>query len=153
MKREWTKYINKQKYSECQLITALNAHYYLTGKTINQESKKYEQLVDLVKARNGSAICIEESWGRLDIYPFNYRRYLSGDFPLPFEINVWYKKCGFHSVCAVDYNKEVEALRVPNLKWLTTFEGWIFIEDLRHYLDDMNKGWCCRSFRLIGGKA
>ena len=48
MKRSWNKYINKNKYSECQLITALNAYYYLTGKQYcKQDSKEYENLVDL----------------------------------------------------------------------------------------------------------
>ena len=67
MKRKWDNFINKNKYSECQLITALNAYYYLTGKHIKQDSVRYEEFVDLVNARHGAAIKIKRIWDILGL--------------------------------------------------------------------------------------
>lgn len=52
-------YINSQKYSECQLVTAINATIYLNETSILSHSIEYERLIDLVGARHGSAVNIE----------------------------------------------------------------------------------------------
>jgi len=74
----WKPYINRQKCSECQLVTALNAYTYLHGRPYcEQDSDEYERLVDMVGARHGSAIHIERAWKLLGIWPV--ARYISFD--------------------------------------------------------------------------
>lgn len=76
--RRWDKYLNRQKYSECQLITALNAHYYLTGKIYcKQDSPEYEDLVNLCRARHGAAIGIEKVHKKLGLKIIGYSNFLS----------------------------------------------------------------------------
>lgn len=68
IRRTWMKYINRQLYSECALITALNAYYFLTGKQYcEMGDKTYEELVDLVMAREGAAIAPKKAWDVLEI--------------------------------------------------------------------------------------
>lgn len=138
MRREWEKYHNRQKYSECQLVTALNIYYYLTGKSIKQESKRYENLVDLCGARHGSAVHIEKVWKRLKIEP---KQTFSGTFefsdekiPLPLEASAWHKQHGFHSVAIVDFEPKTKCIRVLNLRHETSVGGWLFFEDLYKFL-------------------
>ena len=139
MGRNWEKYHNKNKYSECQLITALNACYYLTGRYVSQSSKEYEELVDLCGVRHGSAVNIEKAWKRLNIEVKNV--YLSSlswweenNPPLPLEIMIWHKAHGYHSVLAVDYEPRTDAFRIPNFRWATNLKGWMFFEDLMHFV-------------------
>jgi len=145
MKREWKDYHNTQLYSECQLVTALNAYYHLTGKVIKQNSKRYESLVDLCGARHGSAISIDKVHKKLGLKiaklmfnPF-YTDTKKGfhrikKIKLPLEISVWHKSVGYHSVLMVDYEPKTEACRITNFKGATNRAGWIFEEDLQHYL-------------------
>lgn len=154
--RDWNKYLNTQNYSECQLVTAINAYYYLTGKTIKQNSKKYENLVDLVKARNGSAICIEKAWKRLGIKEItvsntlnDFIRCTDGTIHLPLEYNIWHPRYGLHSTLIVNHNVEVDAVQVTNFKWETTLTGWIFREDLFKFENGFSS---THAYRLFGLK-
>ena len=148
--RDWYKYHNSQLYSECSLVTALNAQYYLTGKFIKQNSTQYEKLVDLCKAREGSAICIEKIYKRLKIEVarhfeswFDYKRALSNakdytdlyDRLFPAEVKVWEKHYGFHSVCLVDYEGRSTCFRVTNFRYQTSLSGWMFDEDFNHFTE------------------
>lgn len=156
--REWSKYLQKNKYSECQLITALNAIYYLTGEYIDQNSNEYEELVDLCMARNGAAISIEKVWDELGIeIKKTYLTSLDWESnlpPLPLEISIWHKAYGFHSVLAVDYEPKTDAFRITNFKWATSLKGWIFNEDLYHYLmDSATHGESKYRYRLFGIKS
>jgi len=124
-------------------MTALNAKCYLTGECISQDSEEYEELVDLCGARHGSAICIEKVWDSLGIEVRNtYLTSLCWEDegietpPLPLEISTWHKAYGFHSVLAVDYELKTNAFRITNFKWATSLRGWIFDEDLFHYIID-----------------
>ena len=66
MKRNWKRYINKNRTEgDCQLVTAVNAYYYLTGKIVSDED--YEKYVDLAGCRYGSAISMEKVWKKLGI--------------------------------------------------------------------------------------
>ena len=156
--REWDKYHKKNKYSEGQLITALNIYYYLTGKYIDQDSDEYEELTDLCRARHGSAICIEKVWNKLGI-KVKYTYMNSLDWPgekqppLPLEINIWHKAHGFHSVAAIDYELKTDAIRIPNFRYATNLRGWIFCEDLQHFViknpDKEEPRYYYRRFGLI----
>ena len=67
--RDWNKY-HKRNVAEgdCQLVTACNAYYHLTGNVIDQESDQYQEFVDLCGCNCGSAIDIENRvWPKLGI--------------------------------------------------------------------------------------
>lgn len=55
----------EQKYSSCQLITAINARIWLGGGDI--DDNLFEYLVDLTKCRYGGAISIEEAYPILNL--------------------------------------------------------------------------------------
>lgn len=151
--KEWDNYIQKNKYSECQLITALNAYYYLTGKYIKQDSKRYETLVDLAGARHGSAICIEKVWDKLGVKVIKESNSIL-DFIcdkkalFPIEYSIWHKRYGFHSTLIVDYEPKSDAVRITNFDKVTTFDGWIFREDL--YQFETTIGGHRKTYRLFG---
>lgn len=155
--RDWRKFLNKQKYSECQLISAINAYYWLSGKTIRQETKRYENLVDLVCARYGSAICINKAHRRFGLEIDKEHNHLFGikSNMLPMELNLWHKCYGFHSVLVVDCEAKSGAVRVTNFSKATSMYGWIFWEDLQHFvklartLSANNDHWQGRKFKLI----
>ena len=122
-------YINSQKYSECQLISAINAAIYLNEIPILQNSIEYERLIDLVHARNGAAISIEYAHqylrikstdiGTIDLNTL--RNFLDNKNPV--EVKVI--KPFYHSVLIIDYKKEGNYLvQVLNYKQ-TDNEGWI----------------------------
>lgn len=145
--RYWDKYLNSQKYSECQLVTAINAAYYLRNETVNPTSKRYEKLVDLVGARHGAALrdLLPKAHKRLGVKPG--RSYSSffwlkkdlrdrGKLEAPTEIAVRSKNYGTHSVLIVDYEPKTDAVRIANFGLHTSISGWIFIEDLDLYVID-----------------
>lgn len=151
--RDWDSYVHKQKYWECQLVSALNAWTYLTGKRVVQNSKGYEALVDLCGARHGSAFKIEKIHRRLGIEPFNEGRSVMFGVELPAEISVWHKCYGFHSVLAVEWEPRTMSYRIPNFDRVTNTAGWVFAEDLNQLVSrgQMPKDeWSVRSFRLAG---
>lgn len=165
--RTWEKYLNKQLYSECQLVTAINAYYYLTGKTIKQDSQEYEDLVDLVKARSGSAICIEKAYEKLGLITLKKEEWLWGLWDerkllLPIGATIWHKKTGFHSVAIVDHCPKTDCIRVPNFRAVTSTDGWMFREDFYQYETRITQGddgfntkgkqWRYRVFGLKGKK-
>jgi len=154
MNRIWREYLNEQKYNECQLVTALNAYYYLTGKTIKQDSKRYEELVDLAAARYGSAITIDRVFDKLGLVIikesnnlFNFER--KNKVLLPLEYNVWHKKYGFHSTLIVDHEPKSDAVRITNFKHETTLDGWLFREDLYKFAMRVHFR---KTYRLFGLK-
>lgn len=165
MMRNWNKYLNYQKYSECQLVTTINAYYYLTGKTIKQDSQEYEDLVDLCGARHGSAICIEKIHKKLGLviekhrYLYKFLPTIRKKLPLPIEVNIWHRLTGSHSILIINHSIKCNAVRITNFRYETR-NGWIFLDDLGlyehrqfsgdHGINDKNgKQW---NFRLFGLK-
>jgi hypothetical protein len=154
--RDWNGYISSNRTEgDCQLVTAVNAYYYLTGKTVSE--KRYEKFVDVAKCRHGSAISIGDVWKKLGIreekrYCHIFCTIEKGKRFLPLEINVWHKCFGFHSVLAVEWEWRTEALRVTNFRRVVSNTGWIFLEDLHHFvIDNPDKGeprWQCRKLGL-----
>ena len=146
IKREWNKYIHKNRTcGDCQLVTAVNAYYYLTGKTITE--KRYMKLTEECKCTSGACINIEKAWNKLGIKIIKtYKSLFNVDhkeirkngiihfetkkIPLPMEVDVWHKKCGFHSVLIVDHEIKTNCVRITNFPWETSQEGWMFKEDL-----------------------
>ena len=179
MNRVWENHINRQLYSECQLVTVINVYYYLTGNIINQDSQEYEDLVDLCGARHGSAINIDKVYLKFGIESNGYSNHILDvqmdkwhalemlkkpihgiclELPekketirLPIEVNVWHKKTGFHSVLIVDHCEKTGCFRITNFSCATSLKGWMFVEDLYQFLNNCNKGWVFRTFKLIQG--
>lgn len=159
----WKKYIHKNSssekyYADCQLVTAVNAYYHLTGKTIKQDSEQYKQLAELAGCCYGSCINIKRVWKELGIWEdkrFQEWDYVSLDKFLKqkkfIEINIWYKRYGLHSSAIVDYCKKTEAVRITNFKYETSINGWIFLEDLKPFLcvnkDGTKPQWHLRTFK------
>jgi len=101
-KRKWSKYLNSQKYSECQIITALNAYYHLTGKVYcQQDSQEYEDLVDSCCARIGAAIGIEKIHRKLGLRTIGYASFLSTSMK-----NVWLRMDAINRRKAGKYPKK-----------------------------------------------
>ena len=102
------RYIHKQKYSECQLVSALNALIFFGKEICNIGSKEYEELVDIVCARYGSALRIKRAYKRLGL---RYRKGLLGlkwiENNLPVAIDVWYKKLGWHQILIIKVKKNM----------------------------------------------
>lgn len=135
-------YINRnsiiKKYrADCQLVTAVNAHYHLTGKTIKQDTREYKKLAEMCRCCHGSCINIQKAWEYLGITEderfswFELKEYLEeGCF---IEISIWHKRYGYHSCAIVDYESKTEAVRIANFKWETSTKGWAFLEDIKPF--------------------
>jgi len=134
VRMDWNKYIQENvSEGDCQVVTAVNAYYFLTGKIIKPNSRRYGKLVELAGAIAGSATCIQKVWKRLGLIVT--AQYFSPTHQkLPLEIGVWHKSCGNHSALIVDYEPITESYRIANFRWATNNQGWIYAEDLEHYL-------------------
>jgi len=152
--RKWENYIHKNKSDgDCQLVSAANAYYYLTGKTVDKEL--YEELVDDCGCRHGSCIDMKKAFNVLGLrIDKPYCWFVGGSMDrLPLEINVWHKFFGFHSILAVDWEPKTEALRVTNFRHVAASSGWIFVEDLYNFIidnpDKEHPRWQTRTFGLL----
>ena len=132
-------YLDTQRYSECQVVTAINAWICLTHPTAEEVEalleSKYEHLVDLSGARHGAAIWVGKVHNELGIEISDRFERLYGwenaGYPLPIEISVWHPRYGYHSVCCVEFLRECSAMKVLNFQYETTCDGsWIFQERL-----------------------
>ena len=126
---DWKNFINKQKYLECQVITAINAFYYLTGNYIDPNSFLYENLVNISEARYAPAHFIDKVHKKLGIVI--KRTYDNSpnytEFPLE-------KTIGMHSVLIV--NSKNDSIQVTNMG-LT--DGWIKKTDFLKYTSRISK--------------
>jgi len=130
-------YQNGQLYSECQLVSALNARYKLQGQRIDFESEEYEALVDEAKARHGAAIYIQSIYdqfliGHFDIKPDMRNLKACVDWGFPVGVSVWTNKTGSHSVVVVGSNSvtdedgvEQVSYCVPNIPMYASQEMMI----------------------------
>ena len=141
----WNNYFKSNTFDDhnnlrfdCQLVTAVNAAIYLNNLNIQPNSNYYKKLLELGKCNYGPCINIENIWQELGIWEnkrlgfLQLKNYLKSNCFL--EINVWHKDTYHHSCAIVDYCKKSDACRVANFKQVTTNKGWIFFEDLMHYL-------------------
>ena len=147
-------FINENLYQECQLISALNAYRFLHKKNFcEQGDEVYEELVDLVLARDGAAVCIEKAYRRLGLKVVGMPHFLLDvedlfqSMKLPIQMNVWHKKVGFHCCLIVGYSKQCRAFQVANFQEVTTADGWVFAEDLYQWRSCIN---CDDRFVVFG---
>lgn len=152
-------FITEQKYSECQLVTVINASYFLGEPAIDIYSHEYERLVCLVGARHGSAISIDKAYDYLrldsDFVESTYEnlRKALNENKLPVEISVNTTTQGNHSVLAIQH-KEIDKThyyRILNLGDPYTDEGhWIEEEKLEAIVTRTeNLKPCAGRFRVI----
>lgn len=142
--------------SDCQLVTAVNASYYLYDIMINQDGPQYKELAKLAGCVHGSCIDIKKAWKKLGICE---DQRFSNKFELKdnlfencfIEASIWHQRYGFHSVSIVDYIEKAECLQVLNFKYETTTRDWIFWEDFQHFLvdypDKEGKKWVGRTYK------
>jgi len=154
--RSWETYLKgNNTEGDCQLVTAVNARYHLTGEIVDPKSDEYQELVDLVCCRYGAAIDIRKAWKKLGItedqrlqwyeiarqdvnpevvkvFPDSYRYKLQKESFL--EVSIWHKFFGFHSIAIVDYEPRTDCVRLTNFKHVTSTDGWMFWEDLCPHL-------------------
>ncbi len=131
MKRTKGKLLDTQRYSECQLVSVINAAIYLGEPPVDPLSEEYERLVDLVGARHGAAINVRGavSYLRLvihEIEPITMQsirgKVLSGD---PVSVSIWHRDVGLHSVLLTDpdettvraWNLGVKECRKGRVRW------------------------------------
>ena len=153
--REWDNYIhrNNKTSGDCSLVSAANAYYYLTGKTVDKEL--YEELIDDCGCRHGACINMKKAFNTLKLCidkPYKY--FVDGSIDiLPLEINVWHKFFGYHSILAVDWEPKTEAFRVTNFRHVASASGWVFAEDLYNFIidnpDKKRPRWQTRTFGLL----
>jgi len=131
----------KQKYSACQLISAINARIYLGENDVADD--EFERLVDIAKCRYGSAINIIECHPILGLYSINGPL---KNMPLewvknhlPVEIGYSDPKFGFHSALIIGAEGD-EVLGI-NASW-----DKIKWADIYFYPHDYNR--TLRSFEL-----
>lgn len=154
-------YINSQKYSECQLVAAINAAIYLSELPVLSHSVEYERLVDLVSARHGGAINIELAHKYLRIIPEeiditleNVKKYLNTSITNignPIEVGLQHKNIGLHSVLIIDYRRDPGSkVRILNLVEYTDSDWWITWRKFKTYLPKSNIKLDpkCRVFKL-----
>ena len=156
---KWQKYLKSNSYnmSDCQLVTAVNANYYLTDTTIQQNSSEYRTLIDITKCKHGACISIADGWDYLGIKDdarfrwYDLDNYLFSNCFI--EVNVWHKYFGYHSIAIVDYIKKASCVRVTNFKHVASTSGWIFLEDLKPHIilnpDQSEPKYECRTYKLI----
>ncbi len=151
-------YINEQKYSECQLIVAINAAIYLGQPPVIKESNEYERLVDLVAARHGSAIKTEKDYEFLRIKkkpmePKIFQIMDKIDEGHPVELHVSGTARGYHSILAIDYetitkdSSSKKYLKVLNFNPVCEEDGLMTWDHLSKIITRKQKP-CCFYFYL-----
>jgi len=134
-----TIYQNEQKYSECQLVVALNASYCLGEPFISPNSEEYERLVDLTGGRCGSCINVEKAYDYLrlkyiDVKPEWNSIYFAMDKNLPISVGVNTDKHGLHNIVIIKMRSNNKIgwydLKVPNLNPYTNKKMWIHLKKL-----------------------
>lgn len=132
-------YINSQKYSECQLVSAINAAIFLNELPVLQDSIEYERLVDLVHARNGGAVSIKYAHQYLRLISYDLetitfklvKKYLLDKKPIEVKIHM----PSYHSVLIIDHcKKDGNYVRVLNFSKKTENEWWIKWSIFKKYL-------------------
>lgn len=170
----WRNLLLKNQFGfDCQVVTAVNAYYCLTGKRITDKDE-YRSLVELAKAMNGAAISIEKVhrklglktlWEGNSLYDLQNKVTEWGDgttksplikkctstrIPLPMEWVVWHKKRGLHSTLIVDECSKTKCFRVVNFDQVTSHDGWFFKEDMYLYTKAFKPWHKGHAFRLFG---
>ncbi len=135
------KYIDTQKYCDCQLVSLINALIFFDKEIPGKE--RYEKLVDDTYCRHGGIIGIDIAYKELGLIwekaKFDIRWIRKN---LPIELSVWHKKVGWHSVLIADVKGD--RVRVANF----TGPKWWIWKDFKKYVPNKWCGWRIRSIKL-----
>ena len=139
----------KQKYSDCRLISAINARIFLGKKDISDEL--FESLVDLTAGRNGACINVHRAYQFLGI------TYIDGPVGwkgsddnfsiewvknhLPVEVGTLESKKGFH--CSL-----ITKVSGYKLKLVNHYKKWFTLKEMESMFPPCNYQRICRSFGL-----
>ena len=133
----------KIHYADCQVVSAVNAYHVLTGEMAYKSEKSYRALCRLAGACYGSAIRIEKVYKKLGIER-QKSTYFPGTeskrFTHPIDCTIWHVKYGYHNILIVDSAPKCNAIRVTNFEYETTTQGWMFEQNLSHFLGSA-RGW------------
>ena len=126
------RYINHQKYWECQFVTAVNAALYFNEPGIHPESVEYERWIDFMRgARDEGIWNIKPAYKYLGLgfkrIPIKINCIMDSiDNGHPVELSFHSNMHGIHSALAIDYNHE--AVRVLNNGFsLSSWVPWKFM--------------------------
>ena len=134
MTRPWSSFQNTQNYLECQLVSALNAYYYLTGEKIEIGSEGYEELVDLAGGRKQTCLCMSPVYERLGIKiekTFDSSDEFINNLVFPMEKIVY---GGLHSVLITDWDILNKKVRLTNFG--VSSSGWVTEEVFNRAIRD-----------------
>ena len=149
---------NSQSYSECQLVSALNAASYLEIIKTFPQGDEYEELVDLALARDGAAITLNKVYRQLkleyfDVNPiWNNILFYLRKHKWPIGVNVESSKYGFHNVLVIDtkYDDNCWWVQIPNLNHHTDDAMWIRWNDFSILISELpNIEPQCGLFRVF----
>ena len=123
MKAKWSGYINEQKYSECELISCLNARYYFTGNEFETKAI-YDNLMQVPKYtnKNGISAKVIDYWYDLLWLVRTKSKNFTNKYPIETGI-MWKRK--YHSCLIIDNDKKNKLFRVTNIHGLANKKGWI----------------------------
>ena len=120
------RYQNKQRHSECQLVSLWNAARYFDIKTPEFGSRQYEDACEKACCITGACIDIREEEKRLRLQRVQGEQSLHWvRHNLPVELGIHHPKKGFHSVLIVKVKQDRVLLanyardRVFWLRWNT----------------------------------
>ena len=130
---DWDKYINRQRYLECQVVSAINAYYYLTGTAIDFGSPRYNYLLDIAEANTEPARFIDLVHKELGLkIKTTYEAiadFSTVEYPLE-------KTIGMHSILLIDYKKD--CVRITNVGQK---DGWVKISDFLKFSKGLDENY------------
>ena len=149
---------NNQRYSECQLVSALNAASWLESIESYPSNVEYEKLVDLCMAREGAAITIVSAYKQLNLEYFDVQPIWNNillyvrKHNWPIGVNIESKQYGFHNVLIIQtkYEDHCWWVQVPNLNFHTDDDMWIRWNDFSQLITKLpNIQPQCGLFRVF----
>ena len=135
--RKWINYRDEQETKfDCEVISIVNAHYFITGK--KTYSGEYDDLLILTQTKAKESINIKKLQNRLGIKikkRWKQNKLPKNLFPiLPLEIGIIHPSYEFHSILIVDFEPKTESVRVTNFQRETNSEGWMYFENLKTFI-------------------
>jgi len=144
----WNTYYlkNQKEHGVCTAFAVINCYYSLLfEKKIEIEKiskQKVESLLKIAKT-NGNIKNLSKELNmkikkRYSSFWSFWQDHKKKQKPTPFLLSIWHKAYGHHLVSVVDYEPITESWRIPNFESTTNLEGWIYDEDLKHYVRNVN---------------
>ena len=148
----WKNYLSNILEDDCLVVALLNIKYFLQNRykkniaIYNRDTDDYKKLValsrleDKTKLYKKLGLKVAKKYKSLwDVQHKEIRRknkimFKEYEVELPLLVRVYHKAYGLHYIALVDYEPKTDCWMILNFKMATSLEGWIFSEDLYHYL-------------------